>query len=56
MATQMKISDEKGAVAVLVAVMLVLILACLALVVDLGHLHNVKAQLQRAVDAAARCS
>lgn len=45
--------NQKGAVAPLVAIMLVLIVVCVALVVDLGHIHNVKVELQRAVDAAA---
>jgi len=45
--------QSKGAVAPLVAIMLILIVVCVALVVDLGHVHNVKVQLQRAVDAAA---
>ncbi len=44
---------EKGAVAPLVAILIVVFILCIALVVDLGHLHNVKVQLQRAVDAAA---
>lgn len=44
---------EKGAVAPLVAIMLVLIVVIVALVVDLGHVHYVKIQLQKAVDAAA---
>lgn len=46
-------NNQKGAVAPLVAIMLVLIVVCVALVVDLGHIHNVKVELQRAVDAAA---
>jgi hypothetical protein len=49
----MSISNERGAVVVLVAVMLFLIFFCVALVVDIGHIHNVKIELQRAVDAAA---
>jgi hypothetical protein len=44
---------EQGAVAPLVAVLMVGFILCIALVVDLGHLHNVKVQLQRAADAAA---
>lgn len=44
---------EQGAVAVLVAILMVVFILCVALVVDLGHLHNVKVQLQRAADAAA---
>lgn len=46
-------SNERGAVIVLFAVMLVVIVVCTALVVDIGHIHNAKAELQRAVDAAA---
>ena len=45
--------SETGAVAVLVGVMIVLFIGCLALAVDLGMLHNVKVQLQRAADASA---
>lgn len=45
--------NKTGAVAPLVAVMFVLFIGCLALVVDLGYLHNVRVQLQRAADAAA---
>jgi Flp pilus assembly protein TadG len=45
--------QSRGAVAPLVAIMLILIVVCVALVVDLGHIHNVKVELQRAVDAAA---
>jgi Flp pilus assembly protein TadG len=44
---------EQGAVAPLVAALMVGFILCIALVVDLGHLHNVKVQLQRAADAAA---
>ncbi|WP_027714260.1 TadG family pilus assembly protein [Desulfuromonas sp. TF] len=47
------LNNAKGAVAPLVAIMLVVIIVCVAVVVDLGHIHNVKIQLQRAVDAAA---
>lgn len=46
-------NNTRGAVAPLVAIMLIVILVCVALVVDLGHIHNVKVQMQRAVDAAA---
>ena len=49
----MGISNERGTVVVLVAVMLFLIFFCVALVVDVGHIHNVKIELQRAADAAA---
>lgn len=44
---------EQGAVAPLIAILMIVLSLCIALVVDLGHLHNVKVQLQRAVDAAA---
>ncbi|MDA3971056.1 MAG: pilus assembly protein TadG-related protein [Desulfobulbaceae bacterium] len=44
---------EQGAVAPLVAILMVAFMLCVAIVVDLGHLHNVKVELQRAVDAAA---
>lgn len=44
---------QKGAVAPLVAVLLLVIMVCIAFVIDLGHIHNVKVELQRAVDAAA---
>ena len=47
------IKQSRGAVAPLVAIMLILIVVCVALVVDLGHIHNVKVELQRAADAAA---
>lgn len=49
----MRRSREQGAVAPLVAILMIVIVICVALVVDLGHLHNVKIELQRAVDAAA---
>jgi len=45
--------NETGAVAPMVGIMIFLFVGCLALVVDLGLLHNVKVQLQRAADAAA---
>lgn len=45
--------SERGSVIVLVAVMIVLLVTCVALVIDIGHIHNVKIELQRAVDAAA---
>jgi Putative Flp pilus-assembly TadE/G-like len=49
-------NNEKGAVIVLVAIMLLLIVTVLGIVVDLGHIHNVKVKLQEAVDAAALAS
>jgi len=44
---------QRGAVAPLIALLLFVIVICVALVVDLGRVHSVKAELQRAVDAAA---
>jgi uncharacterized membrane protein len=44
---------ERGVVAVLVALLLVVFVGVLAVVLDLGHLHAVKAQLQNAADSAA---
>jgi hypothetical protein len=49
----MSVRNQTGAVAPLIAILLVVILVSVAFVVDLGHIHNVKAELQRAVDAAA---
>ena len=46
-------NGEQGAVAPLVGILMVVFILCVALVVDLGHLHNVKVQLQRAADAGA---
>lgn len=45
--------DDSGAVAIIVAVMLVAFLGFAALVVDVGHWYNVRRQLQSAADAAA---
>ncbi len=45
--------NQRGAVAPLVAILLVALLLIVALVVDIGHLHNAKLQLQQAVDASA---
>lgn len=45
--------NQRGAVIPLVALLLVVIVVSVAFVVDLGHVHNVKGELQRAVDAAA---
>jgi|GEM_PF-3292109 len=49
----MRLCNEKGAVAVLVSVMMVLIIVCVAFVTDMGQIHNTKVELQEAVDAAA---
>jgi hypothetical protein len=45
--------DERGGIAAMTAIMLAAIVGLLALVVDLGHLQNVKNELQNAADAAA---
>jgi hypothetical protein len=45
--------NQRGAVAPLIAILLIVIVVSVAFVVDLGHIHNVKTELQRAVDAAA---
>lgn len=45
--------DERGAIAVTVALLLIPILVCLAFVVDAGILHWEKSQLQNGADAAA---
>jgi len=46
-------SRRRGAVTVLVAVMLTLLVGMAALTVDVGHLYVVKAELQRSADVAA---
>ena len=46
-------SRRRGAVAVMVSVILVALLSCAALAIDLGYLHNVRAELQASADAAA---
>ena len=45
--------DERGAVAAVSAVYLIVAIAVLALAIDLGHMYLVKAELQRAADSAA---
>lgn len=45
--------NEKGAIGVIVAVVIVVLLMSLALVVDIGQAYQAKRQLQTAVDAAA---
>ncbi|WP_305041470.1 pilus assembly protein TadG-related protein, partial [Geoalkalibacter sp.] len=44
---------EKGAVAVLVAVLLMFLIGMVALVVDVGYLYATRSELQNAADAAA---
>ena len=48
-----RVAARKGAVTVLVAILLVVLLGCVALAVDIGHLYVVRTELQRAADAAA---
>src|SRR5512140_3223154 len=48
-----RIAEDEGAVAVIVAVLLVVFLLLAALAVDLGYFFNVRRQLQSAADAGA---
>ncbi len=45
--------QRKGAVIVMVAVLLVVLLGCVALAVDIGYLYVARTELQRTADAAA---
>lgn len=45
--------SQRGAVAVIVALTIVVLLGMLGLVIDLGHLYVAKSELQNAADAAA---
>ena len=45
--------DERGAVLPLTALMILVIIGCLALAIDLGRVYLVKCELQRAADAGA---
>jgi Flp pilus assembly protein TadG len=45
--------DESGGVAVITAICLVFLIGFVALVVDMGHLHAVRNEVQNAADAAA---
>ena len=45
--------QRKGAVIVMVAVLLVVLLGCVALAVDIGYLYIARTELQRTADAAA---
>jgi Flp pilus assembly protein TadG len=47
-----RLNDERGAVAVMVALLMVPLLVCTALVVDVGSAYVRKRQLQNAADAA----
>jgi hypothetical protein len=44
---------EEGAVLALTALMLMVLILCMVLAIDLGHLYLVKCELQRAADAGA---
>lgn len=46
-------SRQQGAVAIIVAISLVVLIGMLGLVLDLGHLYVTKSELQNAADAAA---
>ena len=45
--------NQKGAVTVLVVILMVVLLGCAALAVDMGHLYVIRTELQRTADAAA---
>lgn len=45
--------SRRGAVAVMVAILMVVLLGCVALAVDIGHLYVARTELQRAADSAA---
>ena len=48
-----RFSAPKGAITVMVAIMLVVLLGCAALAIDIGHLYVARTELQRAADASA---
>jgi uncharacterized membrane protein len=50
---QPKLKKQKGAVAIKVAVMLVMLLSLAALAIDIGNLMVARNELQNAADAAA---
>jgi hypothetical protein len=45
--------DQRGTIAAISAIMMVVLLTTLGLVIDLGHIYTVKAELQNAADAGA---
>ena len=45
--------DERGAVAAVSAIYLIVVIGALSLAIDLGHMYLVKSELQRAADSAA---
>ena len=53
LSTHPQLAARKGTVIVMTAVMLVVLLGCVALAVDIGHLYVARAELQRAADASA---
>jgi len=50
---RLKRGDEQGATAILIAILLVVLLGCVAIAVDVSRLYVEKAQLQSGADAAA---
>ncbi|KQQ20869.1 hypothetical protein ASF48_09870 [Rathayibacter sp. Leaf299] len=48
-----RLSDERGAVSIIVAVAMVVVLGCAALAIDLARLNLERAELQNGADAAA---
>ena len=46
-------SARKGAITVMVAILSVVLLGCVALAIDVGHLYVARTELQRAADSAA---
>ncbi len=53
LSTRCQQDEPKGTVIVMVAVLLVVLLGCVALAVDIGYLYVVRTELQRTADAAA---
>lgn len=45
--------EEQGAAGVLTALLIIIFVAIMAIVIDLGHLHSVRNELQNAADAGA---
>ena len=48
-----KHTDERGAVAIIVGLVIVLLIGFAALAIDLGHLYVVRNEIQNAADAGA---
>ena len=46
-------ANQKGAVIVMVAILMVVLIGCAALAVDVGYLYVARTELQRAADAGA---